>query len=836
MRSGNAVRHQSNLIINELLSRFLVTITLSYMIGIVIGRFWSMQSVAVFWTAGFLLALIAVCACFRAIGLYRAVLILLVAAAGGAAFYFSAQQSSYGIAKYAGSPVYVEGTIVEEPLFFDDHDSYRLSVEILETREERLSVNGTLLVKIYFDGGESYWFGERLRLLGKIVEPRGQRNPGGFDYRFYLLSQGVEGLIYPDPRNVTLLGQGDTDNLAESAFMLRSSMVQNISSALPSPSAELLTAVLFGQRHRLPEKIENNFRRAGTGHLMAVSGLHVGLVAGMILGFWNRLKLRGRLPLVIAIVFIFAYAYLTGMRPSALRAAIMASMALGAILLDRENDLPTALAFAALGTLFINPLLLFTVGFQLSYAATLSLIYAYRPLERFLSRIHCPQFLIAPLAVTIAAQAGVLPLSVYYFHCLPVAALFFNLLLLPLLAFVIGLGLAGALTGLILPAAGEILLWASRPLLELMLYITALSSAEGFYVALYPPGAAFLFAYYGLMFIVLAIYYQSDKVNCSLREDAITVYPGSGVLEFLAERRFQLRIFSGAALVLAVVLVWSGIFFPKQAPLKVTFLDVGQGAAALIEPPCGKVIMVDAGGSPAFQGDPGDVGEKIVMPYLRRSGIRSIDLAVITHPHEDHFGGFIPMLGTIPLDKVLISPIEGESEHYSSLLESAEKKGSAIHEVSSGQFWHCGEDLLLEVIGPPQKLLTGTTSDLNNNSILLILHYREIRMFFTGDIEDAAAKDLLRREVDISSDLLLVPHHGGYMEVMPAFLEAVNPSLAVIQVGPNPFGHPHPYVINALKDAGVPIYRNDYHGAVIIETDGYQIQVMTMEKPKVVNQ
>ncbi len=836
MESNNAIKHQSNSIIYELSNRFLATITLSYMAGIVIGRFWSMQSVAAYWTAVFLLALIALFACFKIIGLYRATLILLVAAAGGAAFYFAVQQPAYGIAQYAGSPVYIEGTIVEEPLFYDDHDSYRLSVEVLETREKRLPVSGTLLVKIYGDRKASYWFGERLRLFGTVVEPRGQRNPGGFDYRFYLLSQGIEALIYPNPKSVISLGQGETGSLAESAFKLRISMAQNISSALPSPAAELLTAILFGQRHRLPEEIENNFRRAGTGHLMAVSGLHVGLVAGLILGFWNRLNLRGRLPLVLAIVLVFTYAYLTGMRPSALRAAIMASMALGAILLNRENDLPTALAFAALATLFINPLLLFTVGFQLSYAATLFIIYTYRPLERFLTYIRCPLLLKAPLAVTIAAQAGVLPLCIYYFHYLPAAALLFNLLLLPLLAFVVGLGLAGALTGLLFPAAGEILLWASRPLLELMLYITALSGADGFYIALNPPGTAFLFAYYGLIFFLLVMYYKWTKVNCSMGNNFITVCPGSGFLKFLAEKRFRLRIFSGAALFLAVVLVWSGVLFPRQAPLTVTFLDVGQGAAALIEPPCGAIIMVDAGGSPVFQGDPGNVGERVVMPYLRRSGIRSIDLAVITHPHEDHFGGFIPMLGKIPLLKVLISPIEGESEHYSLLLERAETKGSAIHKVSSGQFWHCGEDLLLEVVGPPQKLLTGTTSDLNNNSIVLILHYREIRMLLTGDIEDAAAKDLLGRGVDISSDLLLVPHHGGYIEIMPAFLEAVNPSLAVIQVGPNSFGHPHPYVINALEDAGVPVYRNDYHGAVIIETDGYQFQVITMEKPEAVNQ
>src|SRR5690606_4079582 len=156
---------------------------------------------------------------------------------------------------------------------------------------------------------------------------------------------------------------------------LRSRMVAVIEKNLPSPEAELLAGILFGQRSRLPEDIQDNFTSSGTGHLLAVSGLHVGLVAALILGLWRRLGLRGKLPLFLAIVLTLGYAYLTGMRPSALRAAVMLSFALGAQLLDRDRDLPTAIGLAALVTLALNPLHLFTVGFKLSYAATLGIIY-----------------------------------------------------------------------------------------------------------------------------------------------------------------------------------------------------------------------------------------------------------------------------------------------------------------------------------------------------------------------------------------------------------------------------------------------------------------------------
>lgn len=832
----NAANKQQKPLIRLLSNRIAVVLVLAYISGIIGVRFFIEGVPGVYWFTGILLILLAAGLLFRSIDCYRVILILVVAAAGGITFFYALQQPCDGLSGFAGIPLYVEGTVIDEPLFYDDYSAYLLKVEVVETQEGRFKVPGTLLVRLYGADEENYWFGERLRLRGVIVEPRGQRNPGGFDYRYYLLSQGIDALIYPKPGQVGSLGQGDLGWLVLSALKLRSALTGGIQAALPSPSAELVTAILFGQRHRLPEEVEQNFRRAGAGHLMAVSGLHVGLVAAFILGLWRRLNLQGRVPLLLAIFVVFAYAYLTGLRPSALRAAIMVSTALTALLLDREQDLPTAVAFAALVTLFINPLLLFTVGFQLSYAATLALIYSYRPLEQLLTLMRCPAILRPPLTVTLAAQIGVLPLCLYYFQHLPVGVLFFNLLLLPLIGLVIGLALLGALFYLIFPYIGELLLWASYPLLELMLFITGLSSQPGLYIPVYPPGIFSLIIIYSLMGVMLIAYYRwSEKGGAG---EGIS-FPGfmlGPLLRMLPERRLCLRLAAGVILVLAVVFIWSGILFPMQKQLTVTFIDVGQGAAALIETPCGKVIMVDAGGEPAYRGDPGDIGERVLLPFLRSQGVRYIDLAVISHPHEDHFGGFLPLLEAVNVGQILISPVPGDSLYYDQLIRQAELTGIAISMASPGQTWSCGNDLLIEVMGPPQKLLRGTKSDHNNNSIVFILYYGQVGFLFAGDIEDVAVDELLRRQVDLKADLLLVPHHGGYLAAMPLFLEAVLPSLAVIQVGQNSFGHPHPHVISSLEEAGVEVYRTDHHGAVIVETDGIKIRVSTTEQPALTRQ
>lgn len=817
-------------LVKLLLDRFLVVVGLAYIAGITLVRLWIEDGTGISFLLLLITGLLFAGLFYRLIDLYRVVLIIIAMVAGGMAFFYALQQPASSLAPFSGSPLYVEGTVTDEPLIYENHVAYRLNVDVVETAQECYSVSGTLLVKIYGSDGDIFRFGERLGLRGVIVEPRGQRNPGGFDYRYYLYSQGIDALIYPLPAQVSSLGTGAVSNLTASAFRLRSALVKTIEANLPSPSGELLAAILFGQRERLPEEIELNFRQAGVGHLMAVSGLHVGLIAALMLGLGRFLNLRSSAFLVIAIMIVFAYAYLTGMRPSALRAAIMVSMVLSAMILDRERDLPTAISLAALVTLFLNPLLLFTVGFQLSYVATISLIYAYHPLEELLKTMRCPAFFRAPLVVTLAAQLGVLPLTAYYFQHLPLGALFFNLLLLPLMALLVALGLVGALLGLVFSFPGAIVLWAARPLLEIMLCITALSNLPGLYRPVYIPGLKFVFLYYGMMILILIFYYRWKGHLTNRKGLKLGSLLQLSFRSFFTKQRLALRLLGGLVLGLTVLILWFGILFPSNNVLTVTFLDVGQGAAALIETPCKVVIMVDAGGEPAFRGDPGRIGETVLLPYFRHRGISNIDLAIITHPHEDHFGGFIPLIDALIIDTILISPAQGDSVHYLDLLNRAEELHITVMEVNAGQNWQCGDKLLLEIIAPPDKLFSGTNSDLNNNSIVFMLHFDQVRLLFTGDIEDAAVNDLLRQDLDLGADLLLVPHHGGYLAAMPAFLDSVGPSLAVIQVGNNSFGHPHPFVVDAIEIAGVELYRNDEHGAIIFKTDGREISITTTEK------
>jgi competence protein ComEC len=811
---------------SELYNRYLVLVTIAYLAGIISGYLWLAESSYLVWFTALLVIIFGYLYRSGLIGFYKVCLLILVVLSGAVSCYYFTLPAKDSIIHYAGiDPVSVEGIITEEPLFFEDHSAYLLQVEKVETRAGAVNSTGRLLVKVYDQEADHYQFGERLRIRASIVEPKGLRNPGGFDYKFYLRSQGIDALAYPYSSRIESIGSGATNPIIAAAINLRIRLKVFIDSTLPSPASDLLVAILFGQRERLPENIEENFRKAGTGHLMAVSGLHVGLVAALVLGLWRLFHLQGRLPLVLAIVLVLAYAFLTGMRPSAVRAALMVSLSLGALLVDREKDLITAVAFAALFSLFINPLNLFAVGFQLSYAATLALIYCYRPLEKLLKILRMPPFLLIPVGITLAAQVGVLPLSIYYFHYLPVGALFFNLLLLPLVAFIVGLGLAGALAGLLLPLAGELLLWAVRPLLEFMILLTGFSNMPGFYIGLNPPGFFELLIIYGAMIVFLILYYQWERYASFNPGISFAMYCSEKFNALPAGRKKPVTVATLVVMSAAVILVWSGFIFPRQQPLTLTFIDVGQGAAVLIETPWGANILVDAGGEPAYSGDPGIIGEKVVLPFLRYRGIKRIDLAVITHPHEDHFGGYLYLLEQIPINQFIISPVAGDSPYYENLLQKAEATGIPVLIGSEGDSWQCETDFQLAILSPPAGLIRGNGSEQNNNSLVILLQYEAIKVLLTGDVEDSAVIDLLSRYPGLKADLLQIPHHGGCLPSLQHLLLITRPDYAVIQVGTNSFGHPHPSVIEALTEAGVQIYRNDWHGAITFQTNGKKFEV-----------
>jgi competence protein ComEC len=268
-----------------------------------------------------------------------------------------------------------------------------------------------------------------------------------------------------------------------------------------------------------------------------------------------------------------------------------------------------------------------------------------------------------------------------------------------------------------------------------------------------------------------------------------------------------------AGLAIVVLLVWAAAFSLPDGKLHVTFLDVGQGDAILIQTPQGQKVVVDGGPSPTALLTA--LGRR--MPFWDRT----IDLVVLTHPHDDHVSGLIPVLERYKVRAFLDGGQEHPTPTYTHCLELIQEKGIPYQLARSGVRIQLGEGLQMKILHPKDEFLSGTNSDVNNNSIVLRLVYGRISFLLAGDVEEEAEAVLLFSNENLASTILKSPHHGSDTSLNPRFLEAVNPRLAVIQVGAdNKFGHPDPTTLAELEEHDVTVLRTDQNGTVEVVSDG----------------
>ncbi len=808
----------------------LIFITLSYAVGIILGRYFFSIPLAIFL---FLLGL-----GWAIFNLARKTekqiaavpLLLLFVAGGSLACNLALQKAMGNIRQFAGASCTLVGMVEDEPIWRQGEVVFPLRPEQVIVEGKGYPAGGLVRVTLRLDGWDNaagvspfsmFSYGRKISLPGALYSPEGRRNPGGFDYRAFLETQGIAAQFYGAARDAAGLGMSaNLSFLRQRAWQTKERISSVLEAFLPQREGSLLTGMLFGERRGLDAATEQDFSRCGVAHLLAVSGLHTGLVAAFILFVLKRLGLGNRkwAVFLLAAVFLFAYVFLSGMKPSALRAYIMILLGLLALCLEREKDLPTALAAAGLITLFYNPLLLFSAGFQFSYAATASIIILASPWQKgLLYLLEASLFSFFPwrhefaslAAVTLAAQLGVLPLSAHYFGEVSLVALVANIVLLPLMSLVLGIGLFAALSGMLFPMAGSFFVLAAFPLLAFMTWTTGLLGGLSFAaLALYPPRSWEIGLYYGLLFSPAT---RSGFVSQEKPRQ------GPAISRLVV-----------AILLSALVFVWWCGAFSFPGKLEVVFLDVGQGDAIYIQTPRGRHLLLDAGGRPPFAAGRSDPGERVVVPFLQQKRVRKLDAAIISHPHEDHFGGMAAVLEKFPVDLLLTSQAEADSVQYDELLQLAREKNIPRQTLQAGDRIALGPSLVLEILNPPEQLFAGGASDLNDNSLVIQLCYKEVSFLFTGDVESRAVEKLLDGNESLRSQILKAPHHGGRLDKAPLFLDEVSPTIAVISVGKNSFGHPHPAMLSALEDRGIEVYRTDLHGAIIVRSNGYGWTVKTL--------
>jgi competence protein ComEC len=651
------------------------------------------------------------------------------------------------------------GRVDGEPTVFA-RDRHRLDIVVESVDESHRS--GRLFVTLYGDpsalGG-----GQRIRLDARLHRASGFKNPGGFDYGRYLERQGVFVVGSARADRLTVL----EDPGPSWHVTLRRGAREAIERALPPASAALLAGLLLGERTALPAEVDAAFRRAGVYHLLAVSGFNVALIAGATFALLNLARFPHRAAAAIAIVVVAAFAAVVGPQASVLRAAIMATLVLGALLVERDASVLNALALSAIVILVLRPADLHDPGFQLSFAATIGIVVA--PLPRGL--------VAGAVGVSLAAELAVLPITLAHFNQLSIVGPLTNLFAVPLAGVATIVGLAGVAASWLTAAAGDVLFNATWPILIVLRVLVAIAAAPSWSLVHLPaPTGPAITAYVTALLLALMWWRLRGTAPRTAR------YAGGVALP---------------ALVLGLALGAWPVVRPPDGRLRVIVLDVGQGDAIVIETPEGPTLLVDAGGGGPWRLD---AGERVVAPVLWNRGTLRLGAAVTTHDDQDHAGG---MRAVRALFRI------GETWNAEMLRAGSRAVGGA------------------RLTGlPGAGVASVPRSSRNDDALALRIDYGLVSFLLASDITAATEASLLDAGTPLRATVLKVAHHGSRGSSTPEFLRAVSPRVAVISVGArNPYGHPSPEALSRLDAVDAAVYRTDRDGAVIFETDGRSLTV-----------
>ncbi|MEG6520753.1 DNA internalization-related competence protein ComEC/Rec2 [Desulfotomaculum sp. 1211_IL3151] len=708
-----------------------------------------------------------------------------------------------------GKVVQVSGIVSNQPDHRPGGSFYQLKVHQIIESGQRKETSGVLRVKM-LENKKKYRYGDLLSCTGYVSVPEPPGNPGAFDYRAWLNRQGIAAtLTVQQEGDVKVLGRAGL-GLVRIALDLRNYLEKIYDQTLAKERAAILKGLIFGTRGDIPEDVVLAFNTTGLVHILSVSGYHVALVAGMLLVLLRLLQIPTRFIAPITIPLLLFYAVMTGLGPAVLRSTLMAILLLLAQHLGRQQDWPTTLAVAAGVILLINPLNLYDIGFQLSFAATWGLFYITPVLNNRWQQI--PKAFLLLITVPLAAQLATLPLVLFYFNLVSPVSILANLLTVHLVGIIMLLGGLALLGGVLYLPLGSFLNISTGLLIDLFIRLVKFCHAlpgASFYLAT-PPLWSMILYYVLLVSLCHLIKFPED------RERFIPLLP-NGKYKFFAW--------------IAAIVIILCLIHPAAKPLKLHFIDVGQGDSTLIITPGQRVVLVDAGGWQDELLTGRGVGRNIILPYLHRLGINQLDVLVLTHPHADHVAGARAVIQAMPVAMVLISPYglqpgDQVDQGYQELLQEIRKKQIPIYATKGGEQLRLDSQVTMKCLAPVQKI-KGTRSDANNNSLVFLIQYLERTVLLTGDIEVEAERILTENDELAKLEILKVPHHGsGYFD--QGFFNQINPMAAVISVGAgNRFNHPAPKTIEALQELNSIIFRTDQHGAIILTTDGSKWLVQT---------
>ena len=645
--------------------------------------------------------------------------------------------------------------------------------------------------------------GDHIILTANLSPPRGFVNPGGFNLPFFLRSQNIliSGWVQK-PENI--IQQRSTANPWEitiQAEKIRSKLIDFFNSSLPKTMASLYRALITGDRSGLPLDIQEMFKNLGLFHLLAISGLHMGFLAGFVM--WGTIRLMRLFPNLLlhipaqqgsaflAMLPIIFYCIISGLHPPAVRACIMTLVLFSAFIFRSQWHGPTAIAIAALILLIHNPLILGMVSFQLSFIAVTAIVFILPKIKNHFFTTHTAhtkpslfttikRTILSGLLLSFVASIATLPLLLFHFNRVSLVSPFTTLLIEPLLCiWALGFGLAGSALSFVLPDLASILLHLGAYGFKWSLWLCNIMNQVP-YINLWFPTPA--------VWEIIAFYFSL----------------------------FLFAFFNNTKSAILVCICLGAIFIPQQRNLncdRVTIIDVGKGNSSLIECTTGETILLDCGG-PNNAGF--NVGRQIIGPLLFHKQIRNINLLILSHADLDHYSGATFLLNQFQIKELWVPYLHADNEQWNTMIKTAQEKNTTIIIPKPRHSYMLKNNRHLVNISSAH--ITKKDWSQNDQSLVTYFSSGKYSFLFPGDIEAQAEKLLIQQKIPLESTVIVAPHHGSKSSSTLPFLHQVKPEYVLFSsslFGRNMF--PAEIIEKRYFNIGSKAYKTARNGAITLK-------------------
>ncbi len=709
--------------------------------------------------------------------------------------------------------VTIEGTVLEPARISNKNARLKVRAHMLFVGGRRVRINDDILVTVY-NNIPHIRPGEKVRFPARLRPFKNFNNPGGYDYESAMKLKGFTcAASVSDGRRIVPMGPGLLPFPGALLERIQRPVRDLFSGKLNPEDEALFRALILGERQGVSRQLREPFNRTGLGHVLAVSGLHIGLVAWISFLFFKVILSRSykltlktdinKLTALLTCIPVIGYTCLAGFQVSSQRAMITVLAFLWSLILRREKEVWSTLALAGLIILAVDPHALFSISFQLSFSAVVGILWLTPSMLKIIPSSHeTPQrkntifkkvslYFIGLIAVSLSATVFLLPIISFYFHRVSLVTIPANLTVVPILGlWIIPNGLLSAVTLPFSAQAASLFLhlgaWGLHAIMEVIRFWSDFSWASAWVVT---PNLFEMLMFYTLIFFI-----------------------------FFFKRLPWARV--GLAVLTVFILVDAGYWIHRvhfNRDLKVTFLDVGQANAALVEFPGGQKMIIDGGGFPR---DQFDVGQMVVAPFMWHSKIKKIDYLVLSHPQSDHMNGLRFIAREFHSKEFWYNGDQVKTASFKELMAIIESKNIKtllpVDLVQGREINGAKIDYLYPLPNGKTSNLFDNGKRLNNNSLVLKISFAGKSFLFPGDLErEGEALLVSSKQNALTSDVLLSPHHGSRSSSTREFLRMIKPGICVISSGEgNFFGFPHEQTLESLREIGCRAIRIDQSGAV----------------------